>query len=62
MSISYVYGKQQGPLVLSWPQAQNWMDSPMVRKWGKGNPRALWEGMEMGAAIMETSMEAPKKN
>ena len=33
----------------------------VVRMWRKGNPCASLVGMEMGAAIMENSMEVPEK-
>ena len=29
--------------------------------WRKGNPRALWMGMQTGAATVENSMEFPQK-
>lgn len=33
----------------------------MARMWRKGNPCALWVGMQNGAAAKENSMEAPQK-
>ena len=33
----------------------------LVRMWRKGNPCALLEGMETGAATLENSMEVAQK-
>ena len=33
----------------------------LVRKWRKGNPRALLVGMQTGAATVENRMEFPQK-
>ena len=34
----------------------------LARMWRQGNPRALLVGMQIGAAAMENSVEAPQKN
>jgi len=33
----------------------------LARMWRKGNPVALWVGMQTGAATQENSMEFPQK-
>ena len=33
----------------------------LVRLWRKGNPSALWVGVQTGAATVENSMEFPQK-
>lgn len=32
----------------------------LVRTWVKGSPRALWVGMQTGAAAAENSAEVPR--
>ena len=33
----------------------------LVRMWRKGNPLALWIGMQTGAATLENNMKVPQK-
>ena len=44
-----------------WPSLINQQTTSAVRKWRKGNPRALLVGMHTSVATVESSMEIPQK-
>ena len=44
-----------------WPSLINQQTTSAVRKWRKGNPRALLVGMQTSAAAVESSREIRQK-